>query len=156
MILADTAIARDPGGYVLGHVVAMLKIAFSSNDWRGQLAGGINVTDDTGEALRWVEKNTKWPFCVLEVASLEQDRTANETGRWLVEISIESVTLSASSPVERALKAAVIAILSEGRGQFNQLGIEETSARAGQGSGANPERINPATLFAAIHAAATP
>lgn len=154
MTLTDAAIASDPGAYVLQSVMSLLQNALAAPKYAAKFRGGVGITQQPEAAQEWISKGSKRPFLFLEIAHLEQDFSSCERGRWLVEVSIESVTLVASLPVERDLKAAVVAILSSSFDALCDLGIEESQVKAGQGRNTDPDRINPATLSAAICVAA--
>ena len=156
MILNDIEAVADPGGWVLDKIKTALKTALSSAPYAAKFAatGGVLMTDNSREMNEWLAKRAGRPFLFLECSNIQIDEDTNASRtRWLIEISIEVVTLSATSIYETALKSAVVAILNNARRDLRALGIEESTIRAGQGSGAQIERINPHTFSCALHTA---
>lgn len=155
MILTDINATADPGGWVLNKVKSALKTALSSAPYAGKFGiGGVLFTDNSREMNGWLTSRAGRPFLFLECSNIQIDDDTNASRtRWIIEISIEVVTLSATSVFESALKSAVLSILNNARGDLRALGIEESVVRAGQGSGAQIERINPHTFGCAVHTA---
>lgn len=127
------------------------KLAAAPYQTKFQRWGGPGVSidpdKDFGANARGVsDAFSRKPWIYLEIVDREPDAAYYDGTRHRIELSAEVLTADACLPAERPLKTALMAIVTDGYHELWDIGLEEISIRAGQGSNPRPNRLNPHTI----------
>lgn len=141
------------GTFAVETIKARLVVALGTAPYVAEFEtwGGVLVCDNWADAQRNLA--SKRPMLILELGDVREDdaEVLLNARRLLIEVSVECVVGPFCAAADTILKDALVSIINASIPAFEEVALEETEIRAGQGRNEQPGRINPHTITMAAH-----